>query len=310
MIKDLKEGMSAKGIYIVKSATKLQTNVGKSYFSLVLEDKTGKIEAKKWNIVDNDAEILIQGRLISIAGEVVSYRDKLQIKIESVNEVDEKEVDISLYVGASKKEIKELSQKLEKYILSINNKVIKDIVDEILNKGYYLKFSNYPAAVKMHHDYLHGLIEHTISMCEVAEFMAKHYEDVNYDLLIGGALLHDIGKVVELSAPVAPEYTLEGSLIGHISIGEDIIDETAKKLGYHDKEEVLYLKHMVLSHHGHLEFGSPVLPQLKEAYLLSQIDETDAKMSSIQKALDDVKEGEFTDKIYALDSRVFYKIKK
>ena len=178
-------------------------------------------------------------------------------------------------------------------------------MDEIFKK-YYDKFLDYPAAVKNHHEFYHGLIFHTVSMCEIADFIASHYEDINRDLLISGCILHDIGKVVELSGPVATKYTDEGNLLGHLTIGMSIVREAAEKLNI--KSEVpMLLEHMILSHHGKLEFGAAVLPSTKEALLLSMIDDMDAKMMMLEKAYENVKEGEYTERLFALDNRAFYK---
>ena len=145
-------------------------------------------------------------------------------------------------------------------------------------------------------------------MCEVAEFCAKHYPFLNYDLLISGCLLHDIGKVIELSGPIATKYTEEGNLLGHLTIGMSIVKEVADRLNIKSEVPTL-LEHMILSHHGKLEFGAAVLPLTPEALILSMIDDMDAKMMMLEKALKDVKEGEYSDRLFALDNRTFYKSK-
>ena len=177
-----------------------------------------------------------------------------------------------------------------------------------LKNEYKDSFLAYPAAVRNHHDYVRGLIDHTVSMCEVAEFVSKHYEGVNYDLLMSGCLLHDIGKIVELSGPIATQYTFEGNLLGHLYIGANLVALTAEKLGISGKEVTL-LQHLILSHHGKLEFGAAVLPLTREALILSMIDDMDAKMMMLDKAYKDVEEGSYTERLFGLDNRAFYKSK-
>ena len=305
MIKDLKDGMSITDVFLVKDYTKRVTSAGLNYLTITLQDSSGVIDAKKWEIAANDLDIIKIGAIIKIRGEVLDYKNKLQIKVLSVEKVDSDDESLKnlLIESPVPKEI--LVQKFRNIYSSVKNPDCRAILDEIFKK-YYDKFLDYPAAVKNHHEFYHGLIFHTVSMCEIADFIASHYEDINRDLLISGCILHDIGKVVELSGPVATKYTDEGNLLGHLTIGMSIVREAAEKLNI--KSEVpMLLEHMILSHHGKLEFGAAVLPSTKEALLLSMIDDMDAKMMMLEKAYENVKEGEYTERLFALDNRAFYK---
>ena len=305
MIKDLKDGMSITDVFLVKDFTKRVTSAGLNYLTITLQDSSGVIDAKKWEIAVNDLDIIKIGAIIKIRGEVLDYKNKLQIKVLSVEKVDSDDESLKnlLIESPVPKEI--LVQKFRNIYSSVKNPDCRAILDEIFKK-YYDKFLDYPAAVKNHHEFYHGLIFHTVSMCEIADFIASHYEDINRDLLISGCILHDIGKVVELSGPVATKYTDEGNLLGHLTIGMSIVREAAEKLNI--KSEVpMLLEHMILSHHGKLEFGAAVLPSTKEALLLSMIDDMDAKMMMLEKAYENVKEGEYTERLFALDNRAFYK---
>ena len=305
MIKDLKDGMSITDVFLVKDFTKRVTSAGLNYLTITLQDSSGVIDAKKWEIAANDLDIIRIGAIIKIRGEVLDYKNKLQIKVLSVEKVDSDDESLKnlLIESPVPKEI--LVQKFRNIYSSVKNPDCRAILDEIFKK-YYDKFLDYPAAVKNHHEFYHGLIFHTVSMCEIADFIASHYEDINRDLLISGCILHDIGKVVELSGPVATKYTDEGNLLGHLTIGMSIVREAAEKLNI--KSEVpMLLEHMILSHHGKLEFGAAVLPSTKEALLLSMIDDMDAKMMMLEKAYENVKEGEYTERLFALDNRAFYK---
>lgn len=167
----------------------------------------------------------------------------------------------------------------------------------------------YPAASRIHHNWLGGLSEHSLSMAQMADEVCKHYPQLNRDLLIAGILIHDVGKTEEMSGPLATEYTLAGKLEGHISIANGWLSEVANEKGLADSEEAVLLHHMILSHHGQYEYGSPVLPQIQEAEVLYLLDNLDARMNTLKQALDQTKPGEWTSKLFALENRQFYKPK-
>lgn len=307
MIKDLVDGANASGIYLVKDFSKCVTNGGKSYLNLHFQDASGVIDGKKWEVSDEDLNSLEVGSLIRIDGQALDYKGKIQIKVLGIYKVDPHDVDLKDFLVDSPIAVEILISKFKKYYNSVKNEDCKAILKEIFTR-YYKEFIDYPAAVKNHHEFYHGLIYHTVSMCEVVEFCAKHYPFLNYDLLISGCLLHDIGKVIELSGPIATKYTEEGNLLGHLTIGMSIVKEVADRLNIKSEVPTL-LEHMILSHHGKLEFGAAVLPLTPEALILSMIDDMDAKMMMLEKALKDVKEGEYSDRLFALDNRTFYKSK-
>jgi len=183
--------------------------------------------------------------------------------------------------------------------------VCTSIIEDLQEKLY-----SYPAAAKNHHDFVGGLATHVISMLDLGEAFCTLYPMLNRDLLLAGILLHDLGKIDELSGPILTEYTVEGKLVGHISIMQCKVAEKAKVLGYHDSEQVTLMRHMVLSHHGEYEFGSPVLPMVMEAEMLTFMDNVDARMNMFAKALESVKPGEWTPRIFPLENRSFYKPKE
>ena len=308
MIKELEQGDLIDGAYLIKDAVKGVTNAGLNYLTIILQDSSGYLEGKKWEVSADDLKICYPGNIVYVTGETNTYKGKLQAKIFSVKEVNKNNIDLSDLLIESPIKISILEEKFKNYLNKIVNPDCKAILNDIFAR-YYKDFKEFPAATKNHHEFYHGLIYHTISMCELAEMIAHHYEDVDLDLLISGCLLHDLGKVIELSGIVGTTYTIEGNLLGHLTIGMEIIRETANKLGI--KSEVpLLLEHMVLSHHGKLEYGSPVLPQTKEALILSIVDDLDAKMMSLEKALEVTPEGEMSEKIFPLDNRSFYKPQK
>lgn len=307
MIKDLIERGNASGVYLIKDVNKGITTNGLNYLSFVLQDKSGVIDAKKWDVTAEDINKSEKGKIVRIDGEVTKFKDKLQIRIAEIYEVDPEDNDLSSLLMLGSIEFNTLIEDFNYYKNSIKNDDCKAILDAVFKK-YYSKFIDYPAAVRNHHEFYHGLLHHSVMMCKVAEQLSKLY-DCDYDLLISGCLLHDIGKVIEFSGYVAPSYTNEGNLLGHISIGMSIIKEISDELKI-TSEVPLLLEHMILSHHGKLEYGSPVVPLTREALLLSMIDDLDAKMMVLDKAFSDIEEGSYTERIFALDNASYYKHKK
>lgn len=305
LIKDFAENDKIKQTFLINNVNKGVTTKGANYFNITLQDSSGTIEAKKWEVVEGDDLIFQAGNLVEIEGDVLFYRGTPQLRISSGQVVDSKEVDYTQFVASSPVAREELQKQLFSYINKIKNKDIKLIVEQVV-KDNYISFSIYPAASRNHHEYASGLIHHTVSMLKVADSLCELYPTLNKDLLFGGVILHDIGKTIELSGPVLTKYTTEGRLVGHISIIQAQIKMVAEKYSI-TSEAPMLLQHMVLSHHGKLEFGSPVLPLIKEAEILSFIDNIDARMNVMDKALEAVNPGEFTPRIFALEDRMFYK---
>lgn len=308
MIKDIKSNNEIfEGEFLVQnSQTQVGTN-GVTFVALTLQDASGTIEAKKWDATKKDIEILKQGNFIKARAKSNLFREKLQLILEEVKQISCDEIDVSNFVNKAPVDIEELVKSLNKYIESIKNEDANKIVKKLINDNYEV-FINHPAAVRNHHEYLHGLLFHSLTMCKNAESICNIYKEVDYDLLISGCLLHDIGKIVELSKIIGCHYTKEGYLLGHLVIGAMMIENVSKELNI--KSDVpLLLEHMILSHHGKPEFGAAVLPQTREALLLNMIDDMDAKMATLKKVLDNVNIGEFSERIFPLENRSFYKDK-
>lgn len=307
-IKEFLEGDVIRGPLLVINANRGITNNGLAYMNITLQDKTGTIEAKKWDLSEDDNAVITSGSIIYVDGDVLNYRDNLQIKIRSVGRLQDDEVDVGRFTISSPIAIEELEKRLDAYVSSIKQPECALIIKTLVEK-FYKNFISYPAAVRNHHEFASGLLHHTVQMADLGEAIAKLYSSIDRDMLISGIILHDLGKTIELSGPIIPKYTLEGKLIGHISITHAEIQKVVDELNIKGEVPTL-LSHMVLSHHGKYEYGSPVLPLTREAFLLSVIDDLDSKMMIIDKAFDQTPEGEFTSRIYALDERAFYKPKK
>jgi len=291
---------------LVKSVTKGIASNGKPFLTLILQDKTGEIEAKLWDASLEDENTYIPQSIVKVLGDISNYRGRTQLKIRNIrpaNASDHVRVADFLEVAPMKQE--EMMEKLTQYIFEMKNPNIQRITRYLLKK-YENKFLEYPAATKNHHEFISGLAYHVVSMLDLAKAIVKLYPSLDADLLYAGIILHDLGKVIELSGPVSATYTLEGNLLGHISIMVSEISKAAEHLGI-SGEEVIILQHLVLSHHGKAEWGSPKPPMVKEAEILHYIDNLDAKMNMMDRALEKVKPGEFTERIFALDNRSFYK---
>ena len=305
-IKDLKENVRDTIVCIVTECTKGITNSHNAYLNLVLQDNTGKIDAKKWDASEKDMNALKVGNVLSLLVDPIIYKGQMQLKIIDFDElkgpIDQKELIINPPVSTT-----ELETELHSFISEIQDQEIRTIVTEIL-QNYYDQFLYHPAAKSNHHEYASGLLHHEVSMLKLAKAIIVLYPEIQKDLLYGGIILHDLGKIKELSGPITTEYTTAGKLLGHISIIQTDIIEAAKKHQI-TEEKVMLLQNMVLAHHGKYEYGSPVLPHTLEAEVLYLIDNMDSRIHMIIKALNNVEVNSFTNKIPALEGRAFYKHK-
>lgn len=304
LIKEFVENEKINQAFLVNTVTKGITTKGSNYLNIVLQDTSGTIEAKKWEVEANDEDIIKSGAIINVEGDILTYKSGIQLRINKVSPVNDPELDISHFVPSAPVSRTDLQKVLFEYIEKITDKEMKRVVEEIV-KNHYISLSTYPAATKNHHEYASGLLYHTTTMLKVAEALNDIYT-INISLLYSGIILHDIGKTIELSGPILPKYTTAGRLLGHTSIINAEIAATCEKLAVNGETSVL-LQHMILSHHGKYEFGAPVLPMLKEAELLNFIDNIDSRMNTIDKALSLINEGEFTPRQFALEDRNFYK---
>lgn len=291
---------------LIKQATKGITQQGSPFMTLILQDKSGDLEAKLWDTGDEQARIYQPAVIVKVGGEIHEYRGKNQLRIKAIRPAKEEEgVNIADLVPSAAKSKEELFEELMQFFFEMKNPQIQRITRHLLKKHQH-DFTLYPAATRNHHDYVSGLLDHVVSMLKLGKSIAEQYPTLNKDLLYSGIILHDIGKVVELSGPVGTQYTVEGNLLGHITIMVNEISKAAEELEI-EGEEVMLLQHMVLSHHGKEEWGSPKRPMLKEAEILHYIDNIDAKMNMLDRVMSKTAPGEFSERVFALDNRSFYK---
>lgn len=305
-IKDFIEKDKIEGVYFVETAEVRLTSGKDEYLRVNIKDKTGKIIGNAWDISLASIKKVDAGDYAFVTGEVYNYNGQLQLKIYGIRKAKEEEYNIKDYLEVSKYDIDNMKEELNNLINSIDNKFLKELLIKIFyeNKEFIERFSKHPAAKTIHHNFVGGLIEHTLGVARLSDKICELYEEANRDLLITGALLHDIGKIHEMSEYPLIEYTSEGLFLGHILIGIKIISEKTREIEGFPKELELELEHLILSHHGEFEFGSPKKPALIEAFILNHADNIDAKMEIFRKELKDIAPDKWTKNIFALDSPI------
>ena len=297
-ISEFKEGADIRGFFLCVEKHLRNTRSGDLYLDLVLRDRTGHIIAKLWKDVGEYQDKFSAGDAVVVAGQVDVYLDKLQLNIKKINVASVQSYgrygyDPALIVPSAKDDAKQMWKELRSYIKGINNKYLKILVTSIY-KEYESQLLTHPASVVMHHNYRSGLLEHTLSMAHIGIDIAKHY-NVDIDLLMTGIFLHDIGKVNEITSELEASYSDEGNLIGHIVLGRDIVIEAANKIKGFPSDLLVKVEHLILSHQAQYDWQSPKKPKFREALLLHLIDNMDAKMNLMEKAIDgDVEEGKWT----------------
>lgn len=282
-INELREGNRMTGIYLCKHRQPAVTKNGKPYENVILQDRTGTIDAKIWEPNSQGIDEFEVFDYIDIVGDVNSFNGALQVSIKRVRKAGEGEYNPADYLPTSRYDIEEMYQTLLKYIHSVKNPYLLQMLENLFVKNQELakNFRTSSAAKNVHHGFVGGLLEHTLSVTRFCDFMAKVYPILNRDLLISAAILHDIGKTRELSAFPQNDYTDNGQLLGHIMIGAEMVHDEAGKIAGFPADLENKLKHCILAHHGELEYGSPKKPALAEAMALNLADNADAKMETL-----------------------------
>ncbi|MCI5596262.1 MAG: HD domain-containing protein [Lachnospiraceae bacterium] len=291
-IEDLREGMMVSDIYLCKNKVVAKTKMGKTYYSLLLQDKTGSLDAKIWEL-SNGIENFEQMDYVKVEGQVTSFQGSLQLNVKRLRKAFEGQYDPADYIPCTDKDIDEMFKEVIKLINSVGNTYLKQLLISVFGeKEFAARFKVHSAAKRVHHGFMGGLLEHTLAVARLCDFYCTQYPILNRDLLITCALCHDIGKVEELSTFPENDYTDEGQLVGHIVMGTIMLDEKMKRINGFPVKLANEVKHCILSHHGELEFGSPKKPSLIEAVALTHADNTDAKLQTFKEALMEEKENQ------------------
>ena len=286
-IDTLRDGMHVKDVYLCKGKTIALTKNGKEYGNILLQDKTGQIESKIWDLNNPGIGDFEAMDYVYAEGNVTVFNNANQLNISRIRRAHEGEYTPADYFPVSSKDIGEMYQTLKKLILSMQNQYLQKLCKSFFidDAEFAKRFCRHSAAKSVHHGFIGGLLEHTLSVTQLCDLSASHYPFLKRDLLLTGAMLHDIGKTKELSPFPTNEYTDAGQLLGHIVIGAQMADEHIRAIdGFPAKlhDEVI---HLILSHHGELEYGSPRKPALMEALVLSFADNMDAKIETMYEAL-------------------------
>ncbi len=292
-IETLREGMRISEVYLCKVKQILLTKNGKEYGSLILQDKTGVADAKIWDLGNPGIEDFESINYVKVDADVTLFNDKIQLNIRRIRRADEGEYISSDYLPTSSKDIESMYNELKEKIFSIKDINYNMLLSKffIEDKEFAKRFKFASAAKSVHHGFVGGLLEHTLSVANMCEYFCKTYTMLKRDLLITAAIFHDIGKVKEISAFPENDYTDAGQLLGHIVIGVNMINEKASTLANFPEVKLNELMHCILSHHGELEYGSPKKPALLEAFALNFADNADAKMETVIELLQSANEG-------------------
>ena len=286
-IKEMKDGDRVSDIYLCKYKQSAVTKNGKPYENVILQDKTGTIDAKVWEVNSPGIMEFDVMDYVEIIGEVGSFMNSLQVNIKRARICREGEYNPSNYLPMSEKNIDEMYQELLGFINSIGNTYLKQLLDSFFVKDqeFVKRFRFSSAAKSVHHGFVGGLVEHTLSVTKLCDFYSKQYPVLNRDLLLTAAMCHDIGKTKELSAFPINDYTDDGQFLGHIVMGSQMIADNARDIPNFPHQLLVQLQHCILAHHGKYEYGSPKLPALIEAVALNYADDTDAKMEIFKEIL-------------------------
>jgi len=286
-LQELHDGERIADVYLCKQKTTAMTKNGKPYDNVILQDKTGTMDAKIWDVGSAGIADFDALDYIDVVGEVTTFNGALQINIKRVRVCSEGEYDPADYLPVSSRNIEEMYHELLGYINEIENHYLKLLLQDFFvnDEDFIKKFKKSSAAKSVHHCFIGGLLEHTVSVAGLCKSYAERYPMLKKDLLVSAAILHDIGKVREFSSFPENDYTDEGNLLGHIVMGSEMITERVAAIDGFPKSLASELKHCILAHHGKLEFGSPKKPALMEAVALNYADDLDAKMETFKEIL-------------------------
>lgn len=291
-IKDLREGDTVSGIYLCKHKQAAVTKNGKPYENVILQDKTGTIDAKVWEPNSQGIGNYDTLDYIDVHGDVTSFQGMLQISVKRIRVCGEEEYHPEDYLPVSSKNIDDMYQELLGLIQSIQNDSFRKLLESFFVKDekFMKLFRNSSAAKTVHHGFVGGLLEHTLSVTKLCDYYCSAYPILNRDLLLTAAMCHDIGKTREISPFPRNDYTDEGQLLGHIVIGSQMVAERAAAIPDFPQVQLTQLQHCILAHHGKYEFGSPKIPAIIEALALNYADDTDAKLETFKEILENNKD--------------------
>jgi len=283
-IADIRDRQEIEGAaFMVKEAAVAETRAGKPYLRLTLMDASGEIEARAWDNAEELMAFCEKGRVVRVTGSAASFRDQVQLKVTGLAPVAEGEIDPGEFMPRTRGDVRAMAREFLKLAASVNDPFLSSLLDAFFkNSRTFSRFKTAPAAKSMHHACIGGLLEHTLGVARLADRVSALYPVLDRDLLMAGAMLHDIGKLAEFSFDTYPfDYSEPGRLVGHMVLGVEMVQKEAAAIKGFPERLLSHLTHLILSHHGRHEFGSPVLPMMAEAFVLNFIDDLDAKMNQM-----------------------------
>lgn len=282
-VAEIKDRDPVAAVFLVKDKIMAMAKNGKPYMNLRFMDKSGEIEAKVWDNVDLLDKQFDKDDFVQVRGKASVYMNKMQIVVAEINKMPEEQVNLADFLPESPRDNAEMRQELREVVAALTNPHLRRLMETFLADAPFLDlYCMAPAAKGMHHVYLGGLLEHSLSLVKLVKTIVPLYSGINEDLLVVGALLHDVGKVHEMSYERAFDYTDVGKLLGHITIGVEMVEDKIRQVDGFPRELGILLKHMLLSHHGQYEYGSPKRPKTVEATILNYLDDMDSKINGIQ----------------------------
>jgi 3'-5' exoribonuclease len=285
-VADLATEQSVTTYFLVQEKEIRTTRGGKVYLRLELSDRTGSVEAVMWDQFEASAKDFSRGDAVKVQARVEIYRNKPQLALQQVRLAKPEEVDLADYLPHTKEDVGKLWAQLLEYANSISDPWLKKLVNGILgDSATAARYKRAPAAKVMHHAYLGGLLEHVVGLCGLAKLAANHYPELNPDLLLTVAILHDVGKLDELCYDRAIGYTTEGQLLGHIVMEVETVSKAMDAIEGFPAALKTVVQHLLISHHGQYEFGSPKLPMIREAMVFHYLDDLDSKLAAVRAAL-------------------------
>jgi 3'-5' exoribonuclease len=285
-VSDLGAEQTITSYFLVNEKEIRNSRAGKAYLRLDLGDRSGTIEAVMWDQFEASAKDISRGDVVKVNARVESYRNKLQLTLQQLRLAKPEEVELADYFPHTKEDVGKLWAQLLEYANSIENPWLKKLVNSVIgDPTTAARYKRAPAAKVMHHAYLGGLLEHVIGLCGLAKQVAAHYPELNADLLLTVAILHDVGKLDELCYDRAIGYTTEGQLLGHIVMELETVSKAIDAIEGFPANLKTVVQHLLISHHGQYEFGSPKLPMIREAMVFHYLDDMDSKMAAVRAAL-------------------------
>lgn len=311
-VTDLQPNQVVTATFIVHHKDIRQKKTGEPYLSLTLADRTGELDAKMWDNVSDIMDTFERDDFVKVRGLLQIFQNRPQFTVHKMQRIEDAEVDFADYFPASTRDPGEMFAELREIIAGMTNPHLRTLLEALFDdEALAQAYRSAPAAKMIHHAYLGGLLEHVLSLCALCRFTAEHYKNIDLDLLLTGAILHDIGKIRELSYHRSFSYTSEGQLLGHIVIGLQMVEDKLRCIPDFPPRLRVLVEHMIISHHGELEYGSPKVPLFPEALLLHHLDNLDSKMECMRVLIENDRliEGCWTGYNSALDRTALKKAK-